>query len=166
MGLFVKFLIVAMVIAVMLPFTVLKGKDGKPLMSLSDIKAPDLAIPKLPSAIKTPTSIKGTEGRDVVYKWKDKEGVTQFSSTPPPKGVEYTSKGYDPDLNLIQSVKVKTEQPEESADETKKQVKKPSDIGNPYSPKKIEKLFEDAKNVEKLLNDRMKQQEAMFGQKP
>ena len=155
-----------MVIAVMLPFTVLKGKDGKPLMSLSNLKAPDIALPKLPPAIKTPGSTQDTVGKDVVYKWKDKDGVTQFSSTPPPTGVEYTSKGYDPDLNLIQSVKVKTEQPEKSADDTIKQVKKPSDIGNPYSPKKIEKLFDDAKNVEKLLNDRMKQQEAMFGQKP
>ena len=162
MRFFVKLLIVAIVIAVMLPFTFLKGKDGRPLMSLDQLKGPDLAMPKLPSGITTPLTTPGSGGKDVVYKWKDAAGVTQFSSTPPPAGTEYTSKGYDPDLNLIQSVKVKREEPEKEVSPLTK--KKPADMGNPYSPEKIEKLFDDANNIEKLLNNRMKQQEAALGQ--
>lgn len=161
MGLFAKFLIAAMVISALLPFTILKGKDGKPLMSFSDIKGPEM--PKLPDSIPGASSLPDSGNKDVIYKWKDKEGLTQFTSTPPPPGVEYTSKGYDPDMNLIQSVEVKKDEPVAASDSQKK-ISKPSDIGNPYSPEKIEKLFDDANNLEKLLNDRMKKQEAALGQ--
>ena len=164
MGFFVKILIAALVIAVMLPFTFLKGKDGRPLMSIDDLKGPDLSLPKIPSGISPPDSATGSAGNDLIYKWKDAEGVTQFTSSPPPAGVEYTSKGYDPNMNLIQSVKVKPEPEAEPEAEPQSKKEKTSSIGNPYSPEKVEKLFDDAKNIEKLLNDRMKQQEAALGQ--
>ena len=170
MGFFVKFLIAALVIAVMLPFTFLKGKDGKPLMSINDLKGPDLSLPKIPTGISAPDSAAGSAGKDTIYQWKDAEGVTQFTSSPPPAGVDYTSKGYDPNMNLIQSVKVKSE-PEsgsnseaETLAQSQSRKEKTSSIGNPYSPEKVEKLFDDAHNIEKLLNDRMKQQEAAIGQ--
>ena len=38
------------------------------------------------------------------------------------------------------------------------------EVGNPYSPEKIEKLFEDANNIEKLLSQRLNNQEAIIGQ--
>jgi len=37
-------------------------------------------------------------------------------------------------------------------------------LGNPYNPERIEKLFEDAKNVEKLLQQRLEEQEAALNQ--
>ena len=42
--------------------------------------------------------------------------------------------------------------------------KSPVDLENPYSTEAIEKLFEDAKNVEKLLQERFQQQESAFNQ--
>ncbi len=157
MKFFVKLLIAAVVLAVLLPFTILKGKDGRPLMSLDQLKAPDLSMPNMPEA----SSVGKRE--DIVYQWRDAKGELHFSSSPPPEGIEYTSKGYDPNTNLIQSIEVKHEEPE-TAVIAEPQIKNPSDIGNPYSPDKIQKLMDDAHNVQKLLNDRMKQQEAMIGQ--
>ena len=169
MKLFVKLIFAALFIAVLLPFTVLKGKDGQPLMNFRDLKMPDIGMPKVPSKVKLPSLSEQNPGQDIVYQWRDAEGNLNFTSSPPPEGIEYTAKGYDPNANLIQSVKLEEEASEQdrgadSEQNTGDQVEKASDIGNPYSPEKIEKLFNDAKNVEKLLNDRMKQQEAMLGQ--
>ena len=161
MKLFVKVMIAAVVLAVLLPFTVLKGKDGRPLMSFKDLKAPDLAMPKVPDAIDI-SVVKPTGKReDVIYQWRDAKGELHFTSSPPPPGIEYTAKGYDPNTNLIQSVEVQQEPEQEAAPEPT--IKSPADIGNPYSPAKIEKLFDDAQKVQQLINDRVKQQEAILG---
>ncbi len=168
MRLFVKLIFAALFIAVLLPFTLLKGTDGKPLMSVSDLKMPDIGLSEIAKQAKLPNlSVSKSAHQDIVYQWRDAEGSLHFTSQPPPEGTEYTVKGYDPRTNLIQSVKIE-EEPEVSVTDSEQnertQVKGASDIGNPYSPEKVEKLFNDAKNVEKLLNDRMKQQEAMTGQ--
>lgn len=162
MKLFGKLLIAALVLAVLLPFTILKGKDGRPLMSFSNIKAPEIALPGIPDAVKNTDLNPVSSNKDIVYKWRDKNGELHFSSKPPPKGIEYTAKGYDPNTNLIQSVKIEEEEPEQPEPEQEQQIKKPSDIGNPYSPKNVEKLIEDAQNVQKLLNDRLKKQQALI----
>ena len=159
MKLFAKFLIAALFIAMLLPFTILKGTDGGTLMSLSDIGLPDL--PSVPSGSKMKSSL-GRGGEDIFYQWYDADGNVQFTSEPPPQGVEYTVKGYDPDTNVIQAVGLSQEESRE--DETSSQAEKVDEIGNPYDPERIEKLFEDAKNVEKLLNQRLKDAEAAINQ--
>lgn len=168
MNLFFKFLIAALVIAVLLPFTVLKGKDGRPLMSFGDLKAPGLSLPEMPDVDLAKPAGAGANGReDIVYKWRDDRGEWHFSNTPPADGIEYSAKGYDPNTNLIQSVRPKAEVAEAPAtepdDEKAVSVDSPDAVGNPYSPDKIEKLFNDAKNVQKLMDDRFKQQEALMG---
>ena len=126
-------------------------------MSLDKLKAPELSMPKLPGG-----EISAGSGRtDIIYEWRNAEGELHFTSSPPPEGIEYTVKGYDPNVNLIQSIQVKHEEPEKTPVEP--QLKKPADIGNPYSPQNVEKLINDAQNVQKVLNDRLKQQEAMIG---
>ena len=160
MKFFVKLMIAAVVLAVLAPFTVLKGKDGKPLMSFRDLKMPNLALPEVPDAVKG-AGLK-QDGKDVIYKWKDAKGVLHFSSKPPPTGIEYTSKGYDPNTNLIQSVEIEEEKPVEAFAEAPN-IEKPSDLVNVYSPDKIEKLMKDANNVQKLLNQRNQKLNAMMG---
>lgn len=161
MKLFVKVLITAVVLAVIMPFTIIKGSDGRPIMSLSKLKSPDLGLPEVPDSVELPGMSAGQSKEDVIYQWRDSDGMLHFTSEPPAEGIEYTAKGYDPNANLIQSVEV--ESPQVSATVEEPAIKSPSDIGNPYSPEKVEKLFEDANNVQKLLEDRMKQQEAMIG---
>ena len=109
MKLFGKLLIAALVIAILLPFTILKGKDGKPLMNLSSLKLPKIGLPDLPSLPESATSGMKSEAdgeETVIYQWKDSTGSIQFTNIPPPEGVEYTVKGYNPDANVIQSVKL------------------------------------------------------------
>jgi len=162
MKLFVKLLISVLVIGILLPFTVLKGTDGKPLLSLTDLHSPDMA--KLPGTIDN-FGGEPQDGKEVIYKWTDGEGNLQFSNSPPPEGIEYTVKDYDPNLNVIQAVGVKPDEPEKILEsQPEEKVTSMEEVGNPYSPEKIEKLFEDAKNIEKLLSQRLNNQEAIIGQ--
>ncbi|MDJ0833493.1 MAG: DUF4124 domain-containing protein [Gammaproteobacteria bacterium] len=168
MKLFFKLIIVALVLAVLLPFTILKDESGKPLMSFKDLKLPGVSLPELPDKLEVPdlNQQTGSSDRTLIYEWRDKDGNRNFTSEPPPPGVEYTTKGYDPNLNLIQSIKTDTETETAKAEteEEPEQKEFPLNISNPYSPEKIEKLFDDAQKVQELIDERMKQQEAIFNQ--
>ena len=164
MKLFIKLMITILVIGVLLPFTILKGKDGSPLLSFSDLKLPESDIP-LADKLKSAAEVDNLGSGDVIFNWTDNEGNIQFSNSLPPTGVEYTVKDYDPNLNVIQAVEVPVDEPEEELNsESEKHITGTGDIGNPYSPEKLEKLFEDTKNIEKLLNQRIRNQEAILGQ--
>jgi len=164
MKLFIKLLVTILVIGVLLPFTILKGKDGSPLLSFGDLKLPESNIP-LADKLKSPADGDNLGSGEVIYNWTDDEGNIQFSNSPPPTGVEYTARDYDPNLNVIQAVEVPVDEPEEELNsESEEQITSTGDIGNQYSPEKIDKLFEDTKNIEKLLNQRIKNQEAILGQ--
>lgn len=166
-------MIAVLFIALLLPFTILKDDSGGTLMSFSDLSFPDLSMPNL-SMPDWPKFSGNTiqagsdgdlDGKDVFYKWYDAEGNIQFTTEPPPEGVEFTLKGFDPNANVIQSVKLPPG--ENAADETNSTAKKaddPGDIGNPYSQDAIKKLFEDTKNIEKLLQQRAQDQESTVNQ--
>ena len=173
MKLFTKIMIAVLFIALLLPFTILKNDSGDTLVSFSDLSFPDLMmpnfsmpdLPKLSGNTVQAGSDEDLDGKDVFYKWYDAEGNIQFTTEPPPEGVEFTLKGFDPDANVIQSVKLPPEGNEtEKTNSTSKKADDPGDIGNPYSPDTIKKLFEDTRNIEKLLQQRLQDQESMVNQ--
>ena len=173
MKLFTKVMIAVLFIALLLPFTILKDDDGDTLVSFSDFSFPDLSmpnfsmpdLPKLSGNRIQAGSDEDLDGKDVFYKWYDADGNVQFTTEPPPEGVEYTLKGFDPDTNVIQSVKLPSEETKtEETNPTAKKSDNPGDIGNPYSADTIEKLFEDTKNIEKLLQQRLQDQQSMVNQ--
>jgi len=173
MKLFAKLMIAVLFIAMLLPFTILKDDSGNTWMSFSDISLPDLSmpdfsmpdLPKISGANNSAPLDEDLSGKDVFYKWYDSNGNIQFTSEPPPKGVEYTLKGFDPNTNVIQAVKAP---PKESSSEESTPVQNkstdPEEIGNPYSPDSIKKLFEDTKNIEKLLQQRSQDQDSQVNQ--
>lgn len=172
MNLFIKLLIAILVISLLLPFTFLKDKHGNPLLSVRDLNFLSLTMPELsmPDFLssgmpKLPGGVKGSDGKDMIYQWTDADGNVQFSNSQPPEGVVYTLKGYDPNLNVIQAVETQAAGSEEvSGSQSKKKITSAKDIGSPYSVERIEKLFEDANNIEKLLNQRFNNQAAEIGQ--
>lgn len=167
MKLFAKLMLALLVIALLLPFTVLKNDSGKTLMSFSDFKfkMPDFSMPSFSAP-----SVSGSnrvDGEDIFYKWHDSDGNVQFTTEPPPEGIEYTIKGYDPNTNVIQAVKLPEQDSGKSPEPgngKNKDDTEPSLTGSPYNPEKIEKLMEDAKNIEKLLNQRFQDQNSALNQ--
>ena len=72
---------------------------------------------------------------------------------------------YEPSLNGIQAVEAQAAGSEEvSESQSTKKITSAKEIGSPYSVERIEKLFEDANNIEKLLNQRLNNQAAEIGQ--
>lgn len=178
MKLFVKLIIVFLFLAMMAPFTILKGPDGNTLMSFSDIGMPDLSfdvpdIPDLSFGSGTATLQAGDvnpeadtdlRGKDVFYQWYDSAGNVQFTTVPPEEGIPYTIKGYDPDANVIQAVKLPEKKEPETSAPAKNELDKEGGIGNPYEQESIQKLIEDTKNVEKMLKQRFQEQDALLNQ--
>lgn len=168
MKLFAKLMLAVLVIAMLLPFTILKDNDGDTLLSFSDLELPDFSLPdlpKLPSTRDLAPAAEGMGGKDIFYKWYDTAGNVQFTTEPPPDGIEFTIKGYDPNTNVIQAVKPpQQETTGEDGAVSKPKKSSPDDIGNPYSQESIKKLFEDTKNIEKMLNQRLQQQESALNQ--
>ncbi len=162
MKLFVKLMLTLVVLALLLPFTILKDDQGNTLMSFSDFSMPDFKIPDLPgvpSGKSLVPSINGSASMDVFYKWRDAEGNVHFTTVPPADGVDYTVKEFDPDTNLIQAVKIPDPEPTLEKPTTGEVS---SEDGQPkiYDADQIKKLFEDTENIEKLLQQRMENQDS------
>lgn len=162
MKLFAKLLLTALVLALLLPFTILKDDQGKALMSFSSFSLPDM--PSFDEVSKLTPSSSGIGGKNIFYKWYDAEGNVQFTTEPPADGIEYTVKGYDPNANVIQAVKMPAA--ETAQDEPVATEKTASDLPetSAYDAESIKKLFEDTKNIEKLLNQRYENQNSTLNQ--
>ena len=105
------------------------------------------------SAPKNLTSVV-TDEKVEVYKWRDENGVMQFSNTPPPSDSNAEKVVLDPNSNLMQAVKIPVKEEPKEVVQTQPQT--------PYSQKAMKKVMDDVKNVEKLMQQRQqKQQEAL-----
>ena len=166
MKLFAKVMLAVLVIAMLLPFTILKDDDGHTLMSLSDISLPDFSMPSLTNELPQVDAPGGSllKGEDRVYQWYDGDGNIQFTTDPPPQGVDFEVRSFDPDANVIKSVELPRENQAVTGEGAETASADPSDIGNPYSGENLRKLFEDARNVEKLLERRFQNQESQLNQ--
>jgi len=107
MKIFLKLLMALVVLAVIAPFY-LKNQQGAPLMSLNDIKMPNLSTPPIPDSVKSvaseisdniPSSIDSNvvqeKSKLKVHKWKDEDGVWHFSN------IDESSKGTNSEVIII-----------------------------------------------------------------
>ena len=107
---------------------------------------------------KTPKNIKAvvTDKKIDVYKWVDKHGVMQFSSTPPFEGGGFEMMELSPTTNVIDAYKApKKEQEEASNPEV-------FNVGSPYSPGGMKEIVDESQNVRDKLNQRQAEQEKIL----
>ncbi|WP_052692027.1 DUF4124 domain-containing protein [Teredinibacter purpureus] len=112
---------------------------------------PSLSIP---SILNTDSALPST--KDTAYKWTDEKGVVHYSSEPPPETTQQVKKlEVDPNVNLIQGLDV----PEGVAP-----TATPSNdtLVTPYTPTGAQKLLEDAKDVQRILDERFERQKAII----
>lgn len=118
---------------------------GRLPFSVNDITLPSVSVPKLPV------------GKDTAYKWVDDRGVVHYSTEPPPLAAANAKKlELDPNQNLIKGLEPAAEAQRETAPQTTPTLQ------SPYSPGAAQKLIEDAKNVQNLLNDRYEKQKEII----
>ena len=99
-----------------------------------------------------------TDKEVTVYKWVDKDGIQHFGSTAP-AGVVAEEKHLRPNDNVIQAMKI----PEKEETEKKPAVNADAILKNPYKPENVKQLINDAKNVQKLLDQRFENQKEVMG---
>ena len=202
---FVKLLMFMLVLALAGPF-IMRGKDGMPLMTLSDLKLPDfdLSLPStgdvkaaLPSGDGGQQWIQWTDQHQVrlnpdmltreqlaqldikeqsnlYYRWQDSNGVWQFSSLPNRNTLNYVVRT-DPDANVLQSLS------QEEIDKVFGRVAANENLitkENPLANGKgletgmlplpttvpvteIPKLLEQAKDVQRIAEQRVKQMDSI-----
>jgi hypothetical protein len=95
-----------------------------------------------------------TDEKVHVYKWRDQNGVMQFSNEPPPLSVGAEQIVLNPNSNVIQAVKV-----------AKKKKVAPvvkTESVSPYSVSGMKKVMDDAKGVEQVLQQRHEEQQQMM----
>jgi hypothetical protein len=129
MKLFVKLMMFLVVLALAGPF-IMRGPDGRPLMTLKDLKLPDFSLPSsapetlsgqeqqawiswskdenAPKQAKVyvidPTNQEPIAARaGVFYRWKDSSGSWQFSNVPNPDTPNIVVET-DPNANILQSL--------------------------------------------------------------
>jgi len=109
MGLFIKLLLLALVLALAAPF-VIKGPDDRPLMTLDDIQNPDgltgwlQSIPQVGSTLQEEVTGKGTapaKGKTSVYSWKDEQGNVHYSNIAPTETASVETIKVNPNMNVI-----------------------------------------------------------------
>ena len=105
---------------------------------------------------KAPENISNvvTDEKVQVYKWRDENGVMQFSNTPPPTATKAEQVMLDPNSNLLQAIKI----PEKEEPKQVVQIESP----NPYSVKGMKKVMDDARGVEEMLLKRHEEQQKMM----
>ena len=171
MKLFKKLVLAALVIALLLPFTLLKNEQGGTLMSFSSFSFPEFKMPDMPSMPSSKQlvhSVDGHRGQDIVYRWNDSKGNIHFTTEPPADGIKYSVKGYDPNANVIQAVKSsqieKLAQPIAADATDSSEQDSPPDLESAYYKDDILKIFGDSKNIQQLLNQRADSQNSAINQ--
>jgi len=89
--LYYRLLLTIIVLASVMPF-IMKGQDGRPLMTMANLKMPDLKIPgkdavgTLIDDTRDNTSLEEKDAVVKVYRWQDDGGVWHFSDDANPEG--------------------------------------------------------------------------------
>jgi hypothetical protein len=125
-------------------------------------------MPDMSSGKQLLPDIDGQGGQDIVYRWNDSEGNIHFTTEPPADGIEYTVKGYDSGANVIQAVRlpdgvapVVPIAADTSADSGQNSA---PDLVKTYDKDSIHKLFDDSKNIQQVLKQRLDKQNSVINQ--
>lgn len=156
---YIRLLIMLLIFAGIFPFT-FPWKDGKPMLSWSDIQMPtmpDITLPKLPEQGE---ATRESNHPVTLYRWLGADGSTQFSSEPPAEGISYEVVEVNPDANLIQALP-----PGEAPVEAKEKAggNRTTSLPSPLtvSPGEAIQLMEDARKIREMSEERLRQHEAL-----
>ncbi|MCF6325233.1 MAG: hypothetical protein L3J89_13095 [Gammaproteobacteria bacterium] len=168
MKIFLKLLMALVVLAVIAPFY-LKNQQGVPLMSLNDIKMPNLSAPAIPDSMKSTISgisskfpsseiIGDTSEKPQikVHKWRDRDGVWHFSN------IDESRTGSNSTVILLDSGKNTFTPPpvKQPQQETSRIKNITPNILLPLTHGKA--AMDQAKQVQKLLEQRSQLQQQMM----
>ncbi len=123
---------------------------------------PDFNISKLTDALSSEFKItneeKPVETR-YLYKWRDEKGVIHYTSEKPSEDINYESIGLSNDTNVIPAVsenEIIGEKPDQQQPPELPSTELPTNV---YSPAGIEHIFNQANDIQNLVNEQFSHQE-------
>lgn len=132
-----------------------------PTLDIQSPVIPDINISDISSDITEnisqkikPTEKKNNDAKEYMYKWRDSKGVIYYSSERPPDDINYESIAYNKETNVVPAIK-----PGKSPEPTRPSNKF---VDNVYSPEGIKNLFEQAKDIQNIVNDQFQQQDQVI----
>lgn len=129
--------------------------------NLASIKAKFATIfdsAKPSNIAKTAQSVVDGEPEKLFFKWKGPDGQTHFGDRPAAGALNVeVIRGKDLSGNTVAA----TQMPEPEAGQP--QASTDTSMPNPYSPEGVKEIMDKAKNVQKLMDERMQQQQKAMG---
>jgi hypothetical protein len=156
MKLIVKFFCFLLVLGLAGLF-VLKKPDGSPWLSADELipNAQSLITDSMSLVNKakklTEKEIVNDNNNGAIYRWQDANGQWQYSDTAPSN---QTVESINISGNLNSDLAEKMTPPPEQIISSSPQEEASSPLPTTISPEKISTLMEDAKNIQKIMNDR------------
>lgn len=124
--------------------------------SMPKFKVPDVSMPD----VKLPEFGGGDEGEiATVYKWVDENGVINYSQTKPEGVADLDTMEVDPNTNLVQGEPIPEPEPEAKPKEEKSATAALPDMNLLPTPDRVQKVMQDAQNIQSQMNDRTRQLE-------
>ncbi len=121
---------------------------------------PDIKMPNLTETLSDKLSVikeKKSAANTYLYKWRDTKGVMHYTSEKPPENIQnFESIKLSNDTNIIPAVSDSEVAHKKPAEQHAPSTNLPTNI---YSPDGIKHLFDQAKDVQNLINDQFTQQE-------
>ena len=162
----IKLIIVALVIAAGGLFLV-EGPDGNPLLSLDDLGLNAESFDSLSFDPRTISSenlsddSKASSGTTTIYKWKDEEGIWQFSNTPVERpGVEVME--VDGNVNIIQALDMNAyNSASDSSPSSTRQTRKEIPGVMTVSPGQAAQMMDTVNNLQESVDKRKADMDAM-----
>ena len=155
-GDFMKFKIFSMlfILGVISALPMIYMGELSPLSFIRDMNTGPSEIEHLQA--KAPKNLTNvvTDEKVQLYKWRDANGVMQFSNTPPPGTVNAEQVVLNPNNNVVQATSIPEPVNQDPANQT--------ETPNPYTIKGMKKVMDDARGVEELLRNRHEQQQKML----
>ena len=115
-------LLISLILVAVASLFFLKGQDNQPLISVSDLKKPDMGIsgvieripevknPLVDEPLPAPGDIVQPPGKTRIYSWRDEEGNVHFSNQPADSDRQTEQILVDPDINVVPAIKMPEQQ--------------------------------------------------------
>ena len=98
-----------------------------------------------------------------VYKWRDANGQVNYSTTPPPAGLQAETLSVDSRTNIIPALETGASlSAPRNTNEERRVPEIPGAGESPYSPGAIQRLFEQARGVQQSLDQRYQDQQRVI----
>lgn len=139
-----------------------------PNLDINKEKLPEIDISKISdslsnkvSTVKDKVTPEAENKETYLYKWRDEKGVIHYTSEKPDVDIKnLESIKIDNQTNVVPAVSNNSDKNEPSEmQNNQSSVDMPSNI---YSPDGIKQLFDQAKDVQNLVNEQFEQQESSF----